>query len=61
MRSPRRLLRKTLNTQNQDSVFEHYAAEDGKLYYKDFIEQLLFREEEIESNASRLKTSSKHK
>jgi len=45
--------------QKIDAIYEHYAEEDGKLYYRKFIEELLFREDEIESNASRLKHSSK--
>lgn len=60
MRRRRRYPRNSSSTQNIDRIFEHYAGEDGKLNYKSFIEELLFREDEIESNASRLKQSNRN-
>jgi len=42
-----------------ETIYKYYAAEDEKIYYKQFIEGLLFREEDIESNSNRLKQSQK--
>ena len=42
-----------------DAVFNRYSSSDAKIDYKQFIEELLFREEEIESNSSKVKASQK--
>lgn len=36
-------------------VFGHYAEEEGIINYHNFIEQIAYREDEIESNSSRVK------
>ena len=48
-----------VSIQDMDAVFDRYSGPDGKIDYKNFIEELLFREDEIESNSSKVKTSQK--
>lgn len=48
-----------VSIQDMDTVFDRYSGPDGKIDYKHFIEELLFREDEIESNSSKIKTSQK--
>ena len=38
-------------------MFEHYAGESELADYPRFIEEIVYREEEIDSNSSRLKTA----
>lgn len=45
--------------QDLSTVFSHYAGESDCIEYQKFIDELVYREDEIDSNASRLKFSQK--
>jgi hypothetical protein len=42
-------------------VFEHYSPDADSIDYREFVEQIVYREEEIESNASRLRMGNSQK
>jgi hypothetical protein len=45
--------------QSIEAIYQHYAGDDEKIDYHQFIEEIATREEEIDSNSSRLKFSQK--
>jgi hypothetical protein len=47
--------------QDLGAVFEHYADDGDLIEYQKFIEEIVYREEEIDSNSSRLKFTQSQK